>query len=288
MVKVLKRKYYKESVKMENMLGKIEEAKEFILSKIEKEPTLGLILGSGLGVMANEIENPVEISYDDVPYFLKSTVEGHAGQFVIGDLKGKTVIAMQGRFHYYEGYTMKEITFPVRLMHALGVKKLILTNSAGGVNTGYTPGDLMLISDHINFSANNPLMGENYDDLGPRFPDMSDTYDKALRTKVKKLAKELDIRLQEGVYMFNTGPTYETPAEVKMARIIGADAVGMSTAPEAIVANHSGMEIVGISCITNMAAGILDQPLHHGEVVETADRVRSTFVTLVSNIIEII
>jgi len=183
---------------------------------------------------------------------------------------------------------MKQITFPVQLMKALGIEKLILTNSAGGVNTGYKAGDLMLISDHINFSGNNPLIGENYEAIGPRFPDMSDTYDKALRIRIKELAKTLDIRLQEGVYMFNTGPTYETAAEVRMARIIGADAVGMSTVPEAIVANHSGMSIVGISCITNMATGILDQPLDHKEVVETADRVRETFKTLVHKIIEII
>lgn len=273
---------------MENMLEKINEAKNFLESKLDKKPELGLILGSGLGIMAEEIKNPIKIKYDEVPYFSKSTVKGHAGQFVIGELNGKEVIVMQGRTHFYEGHSMKQITFPVRLMKAIGVEKLILTNSAGGANTGYEPGDLMLIKDHINFSSKNPLMGMNHDELGPRFPDMSDTYDKELRTKVKNLAKKLDIRLQEGVYMFFTGPTYETPAEVRLARTLGADAVGMSTVPEAIVANHGGMSIVGISCITNMAAGILDQPLHHGEVVETADRVRKTFVELVSNIIEII
>lgn len=273
---------------MENMVEKINEAKSYLEKKLNKKPELGLILGSGLGILAEEIENPIKIKYDDIPHFSKSSVEGHAGQFVVGELNGKEVMVMQGRTHYYEGLSMKKITFPVRLMKALGIEKLILTNSAGGVNTGYEAGDLMLISDHINFTANNPLIGENHDDLGPRFPDMSDTYDKALRIKIKEIAKNLNIRLQEGVYMFNTGPTYETAAEVKMARILGADAVGMSTVPEAIVANHSGMSIVGISCITNMATGILDQPLDHQEVVETADRVRETFITLVSKIIEMV
>lgn len=273
---------------MENMLSKINDAKVFLEKKLDKKPELGLILGSGLGIMAEEISNPTIIKYDEIPHFSKSTVEGHAGQFVIGELMGKEVMIMQGRTHFYEGLSMKQITFPVRIMHALGIKKLILTNSAGGANEAYEAGDLMLIKDHINFSAKNPLMGENYDELGPRFPDMSDTYDQALRLKIKALAKDLGIRLQEGVYMFFTGPTYETPAEVRMARTLGADAVGMSTVPEAIVANHSGMSIVGISCITNMAAGILDQPLNHDEVVETADRVRDTFVKLVSQIIEMI
>jgi len=273
---------------MENMLEKINEAKFFVEKKLNKKPELGLILGSGLGILAEEIKNPIKIKYEDIPHFSKSSVEGHAGQFVIGDLNGKEVMVMQGRTHYYEGLSMKQITFPVRLMKALGIEKLILTNSAGGVNTGYKPGDLMLISDHINFSGNNPLLGKNYEAFGPRFPDMSNTYDKALRIQIKALAKTLNIRLQEGVYMFNTGPTYETPAEVKMARVIGADAVGMSTVPEAIVANQSGMSIVGISCITNMATGILDQPLNHDEVVETAERVRETFITLVSNIIKVI
>jgi len=273
---------------MENMLEKIKEAKAYIEKKLDKKPELGLILGSGLGILAEEIENPIKIKYDEIPHFSKSSVKGHAGQFVIGELKGKEVMVMQGRTHYYEGLSMKKITFPVRLMKALGIETLILTNSAGGVNTGYKAGDLMLISDHINFTANNPLIGMNYDALGPRFPDMSDTYDQVLRNKIKTMAKNLDIRLQEGIYMFNTGPTYETGAEVKMARILGADAVGMSTVPEAIVANHSGMSIVGISCITNMATGILDQPLNHEEVVETADRVRETFITLVSKIIEMV
>ncbi len=272
---------------MNDMLKKIEEAKEYLKTRLNSKPEIGLILGSGLGVMANEIENPTIIKYDDVPYFLKSTVEGHAGQFVVGQLNGKEVIAMQGRFHFYEGYSMKEITFPVRLMKAIGVEKLILTNAAGGVNTNYKPGDLMVISDHINFSGDNPLMGANYNELGARFPDASNIYKKEIRLKIKEVAKSLSIGIQEGVYMFNTGPVYETPAEIRMARVLGADAVGMSTAPEAIVAAHAGMEVAGISCITNMAAGILDQPLNHEEVIETADKVRNEFVKLVNGIIEV-
>ncbi|MEA1974749.1 MAG: purine-nucleoside phosphorylase [Bacillota bacterium] len=272
---------------MKDMLLKIEEAKKFLESKLIEKPEIGLILGSGLGVLADEIKNPIFVKYDDVPHFLKSTVEGHAGRFVIGELNGRQVIAMQGRFHYYEGYSMKEITFPVRLMKVIGVEKLILTNAAGGVNKNYKPGDLMVINDHINFTGTNPLMGPNYDELGARFPDASNIYSKEIRKKIKDIAKDLNIELQEGVYMFLTGPVYETPAEVRMARVLGADAVGMSTAPEAIVAAHAGMEVAGISCITNMASGILDQPLNHEEVVETAAKVRSEFVTLVNSIIKI-
>jgi len=272
---------------MKDMLNKIEEAKQYLEGRLNSKPEIGLILGSGLGVMANEIENPTIIKYDDVPYFLKSTVEGHAGQFVIGQLNGKEVIAMQGRFHFYEGYTMKEITFPVRLMKAIGVNKLILTNAAGGVNTNYEPGDLMIINDHINFSGDNPLMGVNYNELGARFPDASNIYGKEIIMKIKEVAKSLSVGIQDGVYMFNTGPVYETPAEIRLARVLGADAVGMSTVPEAIVAAHAGMDVAGISCITNMASGILDQPLNHEEVIETADRVRNQFVKLVNGIIEV-
>ncbi len=270
---------------MNDMLVKIDEAKKFLETKLKQKPEIGLILVSGLGVLASEIENPVIIKYDDVPHFLKSTVEGHAGQFVVGKLNGREVIAMQGRFHFYEGYSMKEITFPVRLMKAIGVEKLILTNAAGGVNKDYKPGDLMIISDHINFSGDNPLMGENYKELGARFPDASNIYSKEIRSKIKDVAKLLNIGIQEGIYMFNTGPIYETPAEIRMARVLGADAVGMSTVPEAIVAAHAGMDVAGISCITNMASGILDKSLNHNEVIETAEKVRSEFIKLVTGII---
>lgn len=267
------------------MLQKIEEAEKFIASRISETPEIGMILGSGLGILAEEIENPTFINYDEIPHFPTSTVEGHAGRFVIGMLNGKLVLAMQGRFHYYEGYSMKQVTFPVRLMKKMGIEKMIVTNAAGGVNAEYVPGDLMLITDHINFAFDNPLLGKNYDELGPRFPDMSQVYDLDTYEKIKENCKKDNIDLKEGVYLFNTGPTYETPAEVKMARIIGADAVGMSTVPEATVAAHSQMKVVGISCITNMAAGILDQPLHHGEVVETANKVKATFIKLVKEVV---
>lgn len=263
----------------------LTEATAFIKERLPFEPEIGLILGSGLGDLANEIENPIVIKYNDIPHFPVSTVEGHAGQFVIGMFEGRKVIAMQGRFHFYEGYSMQTCTFPVKVMKLIGVKNLLLTNAAGGVNTAYIPGDLMLLSDHINFAGTNPLIGKNDDKFGPRFPDASNVYDKDLNKEIKVLAKKLDIRMQEGVYAMTTGPSYETPAEVRMLRVLGADAVGMSTVPEALVANHMGMKVTGISCITNMAAGILDQPLHHGEVVETANMVKKTFTTLIKNIV---
>ena len=271
-----------------NLLDKIREAKEFLDKKIDFDLEIGLVLGSGLGILADEIENKIIIKYEDIPHFPVSTVEGHKGQFVVGDLEGRKVIAMQGRFHFYEGYTMEEITFPVRIMKELGIKNLLLTNAAGGVNEAYIPGDLMIITDHINMSGTNPLIGKNYNELGPRFPDCSEIYDKEINNQIFEIAKKLNIRLQKGVYQMNSGPSYETPAEVKFARIIGADAVGMSTVTEALIARHAGIKVTGISCITNMAAGILDQPLHHGEVVETANMVKKTFITLVKNIIPIL
>lgn len=266
----------------------LAEATGYIKERLPFEPELALILGSGLGDLADEIENPVKIKYDDIPHFPISTVEGHAGQFVIGMFEGRRVIAMQGRFHFYEGYSMQTCTFPVRVMKELGVSNLLLTNAAGGANTAYVPGDLMLITDHINFAGTNPLIGKNEDKFGPRFPDASNIYDKALNLEIRSIAKSLGIRLQEGVYVMNSGPSYETPAEVRMLRLLGADAVGMSTVPEALVANHMGMKVTGISCITNMAAGILDQPLHHGEVVETANMVKKTFTQLIKSIVPVL
>lgn len=270
---------------MNNLFDRINESAEYIKSKIDVVPTIGLILGSGLGVLADEIENPVEISYHDIPNFPVSTVEGHKGQLVIGKLQGKNVVAMQGRFHYYEGYAMQETTFPVRVMKALGVETVFVTNAAGGVNTEFKPGDLMIIKDHINFGGYNPLIGKNDDRLGVRFPDMSTAYTPQYIELTRKCAKELGIDVKEGVYTFFTGPTYETPAEVRMARIMGSDAVGMSTVPEVIVASHSGLKVVGISCITNMASGILDQPLNHEEVIETTQRVKQQFLSLVKKIV---
>lgn len=270
---------------MSNIFNMINESAEYIKGKLKSTPEIGLILGSGLGVMAEKIEDAIKISYADIPNFPVSTVEGHEGQLVIGKLNGKAVIAMQGRFHYYEGYSYNEVTFPIRVMKLLGVEKLIVTNAAGAVNTNYKPGDLMLITDHINLSGDNPLIGKNISEFGTRFPDMSNAYCPELRKKVKEISKDLEMELKEGVYLMMSGPTYETPAEIRMVRILGGDAVGMSTAPEVIVANHCGMKVVGISCMTNMAAGILDQPLNHEEVIETSNLVRGKFVNLMTNLI---
>ena len=270
---------------MKNLYDRIQESADFIKSKSDINPSIGLILGSGLGVLADEIENPIKIKYDEIPNFPVSTVEGHAGQLVIGNLQGKTVVAMQGRFHYYEGYSMEAITFPVRVMKALGVETIFVTNAAGGANVDFKPGDLMIITDHINLSGNNPLIGPNDSRIGTRFPDMSSAYTKEYIELARRCAEKLNIKVQEGVYAFFSGPTYETPAEVRMARTLGADAVGMSTAPEVIVASHSNLKVVGISCITNMAAGILDQPLNHEEVIETTQKAQSEFLSLVKTIV---
>lgn len=264
----------------------IQEASAFIKNKIGDVPIVGLILGSGLGVLADEIKDPTIIPYSEIPHFPKSTVAGHKGQLVIGTLEGKNVIAMQGRFHYYEGYTMKQVTFPVRVMKNLGAETLIVTNAAGGINKIFKPGDLMIITDHINFMGDNPLIGKNDENFGTRFPDMSQCYRKELVTLATECANKLNLSVQKGVYVGMSGPTYETPAEIKMLSTLGGDAVGMSTVPEVIVATHGGMDVLGISCISNMAAGILDQPLSHSEVIETTERVRENFLLFVKKIIE--
>lgn len=263
----------------------IEKAADVLRQRMPAPPAIGLILGSGLGVLADEIEEAVRIPYEDIPGFPVSTVEGHAGRLVYGRLEGATVVAMQGRFHYYEGYSLREVTFPVRVMKALGVRQLIVTNAAGGVNEQFRPGDLMIISDHINLLGTNPLIGPNDPELGPRFPDMTEAYSRRLRQLAKETAARLGVRVHEGVYVANTGPSYETPAEIRMIRTLGGDAVGMSTVPEVIVARHGGMEVLGISCISNMAAGMSDAPLHHDEVVETAERVKTDFLRFVKAIV---
>lgn len=270
---------------MQNLYERIQESANYIKSKINNIPEIGLILGSGLGVLGDEIENAIAIKYDEIPNFPVSTVEGHSGQLVIGNLEGKVVIAMQGRFHFYEGYSMDKVTFPVRVMKELGISTIIVTNAAGGANKTYNPGDLMIIRDHINLSGHHPLIGTNDSKLGVRFPDMSTAYTPKYRELAKQCAKDVGIDVQEGVYTFFSGPTYETPAEVKMAQILGSDAVGMSTVPEVIVARHSNLDVIGISCITNMAAGILDQPLNHEEVIETTQKVKSQFLSLVKSIV---
>ncbi|MBA9026829.1 purine-nucleoside phosphorylase [Peribacillus huizhouensis] len=264
----------------------ILETRDFIMSKTDYRPMIGMILGSGLGTLADEIENPFKIPYSEIPHFAKSEAIGHANELVIGELKGKTVVAMKGRFHYYEGFTLDEVTFPVRVMKALGVEKLIITNACGAINTSFQPGDLMLITDHLNLVANNPLIGPNNEELGTRFPDVSEVYNKELRNLASKVAEKQNITLQQGVYAWWSGPAYETPAEIRMIRTLGADAVGMSTVPEALVAIHGNMKVLGISCLTNMACGILDQPLSHDEVIEVAGRVRATFVELVKGILK--
>lgn len=271
---------------MENKMSKINEAKEYILSKISDVPEIGLILGSGLGEMADKIENAVRIEYKDIPHFPVSTVAGHKGQLVIGTLEGKKVIAMQGRFHFYEGYSMGVITFPVYVMKAIGVKALIVTNACGGMNKEFEPGDLMLIEDHINFTGANPLIGPNLDEFGPRFPDMSQAYNRELISLAEEVAKKSDIKVQKGVYVAISGPNYMSPAELKMLAIIGADAVGMSTVPETIVANHAGMKVLGISLVTDMAIGEELEPLTHEQVVAVAEKSKFKFMDLVQNILK--
>ena len=247
---------------------------------------IGLILGSGLGDYAERIENKRFLSYRELPGFPQSRVAGHKGRFVVGELFGKTVICMQGRFHYYEGYAQSQIALVIRVMKRLGVEKLLLTNAAGGVNLDFSSGDLMLISDHINFSGSHPLIGENDESFGPRFPDQTNVYDRELRDGVRNAAIEAGIPLREGVYMMFSGPSFESPAEIVFARIIGASAVGMSTVPEAIAATHCGIRTVGISLITNMAAGIMDQALSHEEVQDTAALASAQFAKLVNRIVE--
>ncbi|MDF2820293.1 MAG: purine nucleoside phosphorylase [Clostridiales bacterium] len=266
-------------------MERIKNAANFIKSKLGEVPEIAIILGSGLNNLAELFENKTIIDYKDIPGFPVSTVAGHKGRFIVGELAGKKVMAMQGRFHYYEGNTMEDVVLPVRVMKVLGIKNLIVTNAAGAVNTSFRAGNLMLITDHINMLGTNPLIGKNYDEFGPRFPDMSDSYNKKDRLMVKEIAKGLGVDLKEGVYCAMTGPCYETPAEVRMARIIGADAVGMSTVPEVIVANHAGIKVIGISCLTNMAAGILDQPLCHEEVMEASNMASTNFEKLVSAIV---
>ncbi|AZR73431.1 purine-nucleoside phosphorylase [Anoxybacter fermentans] len=265
---------------------KIIESVNYIKDKIPFEPEIGMILGSGLGILAEEVENPTIIPYEDIPNFPVSTVQGHAGRLVVGMLEGKRVLIMQGRFHFYEGYSMEEITRPVRSMKLLGIKTLIVTNASGGINENFNVGDLMFIRDHINFMGTNPLIGKNYEEFGPRFPDMTHAYDPELIELGEKVAEKLGISTRKGVYIAVTGPSYETPAEIKAFRRLGADAVGMSTVPEVIVANHMGIRVLGISCITNMAAGVLPQPLDHSEVMETAERTKPKFIKLVRGIVK--
>ena len=268
-----------------DVFARAKEAAQYIKDQGVDALEVGLILGSGLGELADEIENRVVIQYTDIPSLPVSTVEGHAGQLVCGTLGGKKVIALQGRFHYYEGYTMEVVTFPIRVMSELGVESMIVTNAAGGVNRDFTPGDLMMITDHINFFGTNPLIGANDEERGPRFPDLSQAYDLEYQTFIKEAATELDLPLKEGVYFGMTGPTYESPAEIRMISTLGGDSVGMSTVPEVIVARHAGIRVAGISCITNFAAG-LGGELNHEDVIEVSTKIRSSFKSLVVTLLE--
>ena len=267
----------------EEYTRQVQEAAAYIKEKLDgRAPEIAITLGSGLGDLADHLVDAVQIPYGEIPHFPVSTVAGHKGQFVVGKLEGREVLCMQGRFHYYEGYDLKQVTLPVRVMKLLGISTLIVTNAAGGINTGFRPGNLMLIEDHLNLTGENPLIGENLEAFGDRFFDMTVAYDAGYRALAEQLAAELNIPLQKGVYAWLTGPNYETPAEIRYLRAIGADAVGMSTVPEVLVARHSGLRVCGISCITNLAAGMGDGLLSHEEVKETADRVKVDFIRLVT------
>ncbi len=254
----------------QNLYQKIREAAQSVRAKSQITPQMGLILGSGLGSVAQLLEDSITIPYQELPHFGTTSVEGHSGKLVLGRLAGVPCVLLQGRFHLYEGYTMEQVAFPTRVLCALGIHTLLLTNAAGGINTRFRPGQIMLIEDHLNLMGNNPLIGPNLTELGPRFPDMSTAYDLKCREVILRNAEKLGISLQRGVYGGLLGPTYETPAEVRMLRALGADAVGMSTVPETIAAVHLGVRVLGLSCITNMAAGISLNKLTHQEVVENS------------------
>jgi purine-nucleoside phosphorylase len=262
------------------VLSQVRRAITAIRARHTVTPRIGLILGSGLGSYADTFSEKTVIPYHQLPHFPKAGVPGHPGNLILGEAEGITAVALQGRVHRYEGYTMAEVAFPVRVLGALGIRQLIVTNAAGGLDPEFKPGDLMLITDHINLMGGNPLIGRNIEEFGPRFPDMSEAYDPAMREVVLRTAAERGVALREGVYAGLTGPAYETPAEIRMCRILGADAVGMSTVPEVMVASHMGIHVLGISCITNMAAGMLARRLSHEEVMETASRVNERFISL--------
>ena len=274
---------------MENRIyEKLITCTNAVKSRISFKPEVALILGSGLGDYAKEMNVVEVLEYSEIEGFPVSTVTGHQGRFLFGYVQGVPIVAMQGRVHYYEGYEMSDVVLPTRLMGLLGAKTIILTNAAGGVNYNFCPGDLMMITDHITTAVPSPLIGQNLEELGPRFPDMSEVYKKELREIIKKAARNMQVSIQQGVYMQFTGPNYETPAEIRMCRAMGGDAAGMSTACEAMAANHMGMDVCGISCITNMASGMSAQPLDHKEVQETADRAAADFKKLVTETIRLI
>jgi purine-nucleoside phosphorylase len=263
----------------------VQSAAGLIRSRSTTVPATAVVLGSGLGGFASSLERAASIPYGDIPNWPMSNVVGHEGRLVVGEVSGRSIAALSGRAHFYEGHDLRTVTFATRVLGALGVKTLILTNAAGGINSGFAPGDLMVIDDHINLLGSSPLVGPNDERFGVRFPDLTNVYSPRLRRLADETAAAQGLTLRHGIYAACHGPSYETPAEVRYLRTIGADAVGMSTVPEAIVARHMGIEVLGISCITNFAAGVLPQPLNHDEVIETAKRVRGTFIALLTGVI---
>jgi len=274
-----------EGAQADTLYERAEHAARFIRSRLSEDVHVALVLGSGLGAFADALEGAQAIPYAEIPGFARPTVEGHAGRLVVGKVEGVVVAAMQGRFHFYEGYTLEEVTFPIRALGLLGAGSLILTNAAGGLNNSFEQGSLVVISDHLNLLGANPLLGKNDERFGPRFPDMSEVYDREYQDTAISEAHAMGVELRRGIYAALAGPSYETPAEIRMLRLLGADAVGMSTVPEAIVARHMGLRVLGVSCITNMAAGVLDRPISHEEVIETGERVRETFAELLRRVI---
>ena len=270
---------------MSGLLSQLAEATKAILGKTALRPQVGLVLGSGLGAFARSLEGAVAIPYEEIPYFPRSTAIGHRGELVIGSAQGVPIAVMNGRVHHYEGYSLQQVVFPVRVLGKLGVKTLIQTNAAGAVNVNYRPGELMLISDHINFMGGNPCMGPNEDSLGLRFFDMTEPYDPKLREIAERACWKAGVQARHGVYIAFTGPSYETSAEIRASRAFGADAVGMSTVPETIAARHMGIRVLGISCITNMAAGVLKKPLDHREVLEVGEKVKAGLIDVLTRVV---
>lgn len=264
----------------------MKETLDFICNRTNNfAPEVGIILGSGLGDFASDFEC-ISVPYQEIPNFKKSTVQGHSGELIFTEIFGKKAVIMKGRYHFYEGHSMQTVVYPIKVLKKLGIKTLIVTNAAGAVNPNFKPADLMIISDHLNLLGTNPLIGENDETLGTRFPDMSEVYKKNLVKMAQESAKELEINIQTGIYAATTGPSYETPAEVRMLRTLGADAAGMSTVPEAIIANYCGIDVLGISCISNYAAGVSDQKLSHQEVIETTNIAKNNFKALILKVLE--
>src|SRR6185436_8410637 len=268
-----------------SLYDRAERAARLIRERAKADVSVAIVLGSGLGGFADELTDASGIPYDQIPGFARATVEGHAGRLVIGKVGATAIAALQGRFHFYEGYSLEEVTFPIRVLKLLGVNTLILTNASGALNAEFAPGTLMLISDHINLMGVNPLIGANDTRFGPRFPDLTNVYSPELQDIVLQEAREMKLEMRRGIYASLTGPSYETPAEIHMVRALGAQAVGMSTVPEAIVARHMGMKVVGISCITNLAAGVTDHPVDHTQVIATGERIRESFSELLRRVI---